>query len=125
MKATIPTKPRKIPELRHHKGSGQGYVEIAGRSIYLGRFGEPETEAKYHQIIAEWLAGGVHVASPPETITVVELLAAYLDCAETYYVTPAGEPTKEFEQIQYAMRPVRKLYGIRRRGIMPSATGSW
>lgn len=50
--------PRKTPSLRLHKATGQGYVELNGRRIYLGKYELPETEERYHATISEWLANG-------------------------------------------------------------------
>ena len=36
----------RVPKLRHHKGSGQGFVELNGRYVYLGVWGLPETEER-------------------------------------------------------------------------------
>jgi hypothetical protein len=44
------------------------------------------------------------------SITVAEVLAAFLDHAEGYYIDPDGNTTKELTVLKYAMRPVRELY---------------
>ena len=49
---------RRTPSFRHHKATGQGFVELNGRRIYLGRFDRPETRQRYHQLVAEWIANG-------------------------------------------------------------------
>ena|GEM_PF-4833356 len=48
----------RIPTLRHHKASGQGFVELNGKRHYLGVFGLPETKERYARTLAEWLAHG-------------------------------------------------------------------
>ena len=41
-----PKPPPKIPPFRIHKASGQGYVSLGGKRIYLGRHDQPgATEA--------------------------------------------------------------------------------
>ena len=90
--------PKPIPSFRRHKASGQGLVELNGQRIYLGRFDLPETQQRYHRLIAEWLANGRR--SPGEDdpdqadYLVVELAAAFLRFAKAYYVM-GGEPTGE------------------------------
>lgn len=42
--------------------------------------------------------------------TIVELIAAYWKFAERHY-RKNGEPTKELDNIRYALRPLNKLYG--------------
>jgi integrase len=67
----------RTPSYRHHKGSDQGFVELDGRRIYLGKWGLPETEERYHRSISEWLANGRRLRVDPHEITVAELAAAY------------------------------------------------
>jgi hypothetical protein len=80
--------------------------------LYLGRYGSPESRAEFDRIIAEWLAGGRRlptVASESGSdLTVNELLLSYLRYVDSYYVKD-GRPTKEPEDIRYAIRPLRKL----------------
>ena len=45
----------KYPARKH--SSGQARIRLAGRAIYLGRFGSPESIEKYHRLVAEHLAG--------------------------------------------------------------------
>jgi integrase len=110
---TVPTAPR-TPSYRHHKPSGQAVVTIAGRDVYLGRHGTPESRAEYDRLVAEWLLQGrPQVARPCAAggdVTVNELVLAYLKWADTYYVK-GGKPTSEVRNIRLALRPVRHLYG--------------
>ena len=47
----------RVPQFRHHKATGQGYVRLDGQFRYLGRYDDPETLQRYHRLIAEWMAG--------------------------------------------------------------------
>jgi hypothetical protein len=38
----------KTPKLRLHKATGQAYVELNGRRLYLGKHGNSETTRRYH-----------------------------------------------------------------------------
>ena len=49
---------RRMPKLRHHKHTGRSAVTIAGRDIYLGRWGSDEAEAAYHRVLAEYKSTG-------------------------------------------------------------------
>jgi hypothetical protein len=49
------TKAGAVPQLQHHKGTGQGKVHLGGRDFYCGKWGSPECKAKYDRLIAEWL----------------------------------------------------------------------
>ncbi|GJQ27115.1 MAG: hypothetical protein HBSAPP02_21470 [Phycisphaerae bacterium] len=83
-------KPPRVPKLRTHKATGQGYVVLNGRAIYLGRTGLLVTERRYHQVIAEWLAAGQQPKFQLCDVTVKELLARYWCHAREYYRDAAG-----------------------------------
>jgi hypothetical protein len=78
----------RTPTYRLHRPTGQAVVTIAGRDIYLGRHGSPESHADYDRVIAERLVSGRGtLPSGPATSgpTVSELLVQYLRHAEAYY----------------------------------------
>jgi integrase len=103
----------RIPSYRLHKPSGQAVVTLAGRDHYLGRHGSPESRREYERLVAEWL---VDRHRPTETtsgfpdLTVNELLVAYWDQVQAYYLKD-GKPTSEPGTIRQALRPVLELYG--------------
>ena len=107
---------RQIPKYRLHKGTGQALVQIAGKRIYLGKYGTPESHEKYERTLAEWLtasrkpAGSNHQDTPGFGPSVNELLLRYWQFAKNYYVKD-GRPTKELTSMREALRPVRQLYG--------------
>jgi integrase len=47
-----------FPRPRLHKRTGQARVRFAGREVWLGRWGSPEADAKYRQLLAAWSTGG-------------------------------------------------------------------
>ena len=104
------TRAPSIPPLRQHKSTGQGYVLLNGRFIYLGRFDHPETRVKYERVLAEWLAAGRQLPTPQDQITVKELLARFLQWAKEYYTPTGTEPAYEIEKYKRAIGPLRKLY---------------
>ena len=101
----------RTPSFRHHKATGQGYVELVGKRIYLGRYDRAETREKYHRLLAEWIANGRQLAADPDEITVSELLARFWVHAQTHYRNINGEPTSELDSFKWAMHRVRELYG--------------
>jgi len=101
----------KAPKLRHHKATGQGYVVLNGRPIYLGRFHAPVTRQRYHRLMAEWLAAGRQAPVDGDAITVKELVARFWRHAACYYVKPSGAPTSEINCFRSALRSLRQLYG--------------
>ena len=102
---------KRIPSFRHHKASGQGYVVLSGTHIYLGAYAKPETQQKYHQVIAEWCANGYRLPVKPEELTVMELCAAYWNHTETHYFSPGGELASSLHRVKMALRALRELYG--------------
>ncbi len=90
--------------------SGQARVTLNGKDYLLGVFGTREAKQRYHRILAEWEASG---RSPsfrcdPKVITIVELVAAYLEHAKTYF---GEEANSEYFRILPAMAAIKNLYG--------------
>ena len=73
-----------VPPYRHHKATGQGYVNLNGRRIYLGRFDKTESRQRYHRLVAEWEANGQRLSTKTD-ITVVELISQFWDYAKQQY----------------------------------------
>ncbi len=96
------------PKYRKHKASGQAVVTINGSDHYLGPWNSRASKAEYDRLIGEWLAHGrtIPKAGPDATLTVNELLAAYVRWAKGYY----GE-SSEFDNTRLSLRPVKELYG--------------
>ncbi len=72
----------RTPKFRLHKPTRQGFVELDGRRIYLGRFDLPETKQRYHRTLAEWIANGRRMPVAPEETTVIELYDAFMEHAK-------------------------------------------
>lgn len=109
----MPRKPR-IPKYGLHKATGQGRTTINGKAYYFGPYEEEDSYNKYKKLVAEHLAGGVADVVLPTTdglpdILICELMVRYLEFAKDYYVKD-GESTGEYENISYALRPLRALY---------------
>ena len=101
----------KAPVYRVHKPTGQGYVFLNGKRLYLGRDGKAETAQKYHQLVAEYLALGGQLPVEPDQVTIKELIARFWSHAEQYYVRGDGTPAKELDCFRYALRPLKEIYG--------------
>ena len=97
----------RTPKYRHHKASNQGFVELDGRRIYLGKWGLPETEQRYHRTVAEWIANGRHLPVAPEEITVAEMIVQYWAHCKTFYVRPDGRPSQHQDAIRFALATLR------------------
>ena len=101
--------PRRVPKYQHHKGRNLARVTIDGKDIYLGKYNSPESHTEYERLISEWLLRGVAVPEETSEMTVLELMAGYLQHARSYYVKN-GRVTREFELITEVFRPLRRLY---------------
>lgn len=116
----------RIPSYRLHKATGQAVVVLRGRSVYLGRFGSPESRAKYDRVIARFLADR---ADPDHTtpdvpsrqtvgpaanrggdLFVSELVLRYWTHAKAYY-RKNGKPTGELHPLKQALRLLRLHHG--------------
>lgn len=104
--------PASFPSYRHHKPSGRAVVTLNGKDFYLGTWNSAESREEYGRLIAEWLSNGRQLPDvvPLGQLTVVELLAAYLEFAKTYYVRD-GAQTSEYVSVKHVMKPLKKLYG--------------
>ena len=43
------------PGYCHHKPTGQAYVNLGGKVVYLGKFGTDASREAYNRVKAEWL----------------------------------------------------------------------
>ena len=88
-------------------------MRIRGCVRYLGPHGSPESLEEYGRLVAELAASP---AVPPASfalpggLTVVELAAAYLDFAETYY-RKGGVPTRTVDDVRRAIDLTTERYG--------------
>lgn len=92
-----------------HKASGQAFVRLGGRIIYLGKHGSPESHELYNRLKSEWLLNR-HAAVSRVTLegpTIAEVCLAFLDHAQQYY--PTGNEYNNFEQ---AIKPLSELYAM-------------
>lgn len=106
---------RRVPKYRWFKPKNLGLVVIEGRQHYLGRYGTPESLAKYHALVQEYLT------RPPESdptpaagnpsITVGELILAFWKAHLAHYRHPDGTPTGELDNYRDSLRPLHRLYG--------------
>lgn len=99
------------PKYRRHKATGQAVVVIRGNYFYLGKHGSSASREAYRRLVAEYMqTGTTPTQTTQDTITVVEVLAAYLKFARTYY-RKNGKTTDELTAIKRAIGVVQELYG--------------
>lgn len=101
-----------VPSYRHHKPSGQAVVTLSGKDHYLGPWDSESSKAEYKRLLSEWLATnktGLATVDAVASITVAELLVAYLAEAEVAY-RKNGEPTSHLHNVKDAVVPLSELY---------------
>jgi hypothetical protein len=74
---------------RFHKPTGQAYVNLGGKVVYLGKYGTDESKSLYNQVKAEWLVNRHSEKYSPQATgpTIADICLAFLDHAEVYYAT--------------------------------------
>jgi len=100
------------PAYCFHKTSGQAYVKLDGRVIYLGKHDSPESRERYYRLLLERF-NPASAPSPNEAKSsplVVELCADYLAWAKTYYVQD-GRPTVQVGRIKAVVDVLEKSHG--------------
>lgn len=100
------------PAFRLHKATGQAFVELGGRRIYLGKHDLPEAREKYHRMISEWLAGGRELPVAQDRIAVIEVVDRFWSHAKGYYRTHEGAPSKTLANFKVILKELKDLYGL-------------
>lgn len=98
------SKPLRLPSYRLHKATGQGVVTVDGRDRHLGQFNLRASLQRYHEMMANLLAGAV------DGVTVSEVIKRYREHAAEYY-RKDGQPTSEVWLINRATRHAEDLFG--------------
>lgn len=103
----MPSPPSR-PTYRLHKPSGNAYVRIDGKQVYLGRFDSPDSRARFAELLEEWSTRNERA---PVTLTIDDLVLRYVRHVDRHYRKPNGEPTTEPHCIRLALRPLVRLFG--------------
>ena len=89
---------KNIPSYRLHKPTGQAIVSLKGKMFYLGKYKSQASREKYTQLIAEYTANDCKL--PPTRnqaeVSVEKLIFAYLEYAESYYLSVDGRQSDSF-----------------------------
>jgi integrase len=102
-------------QYRLHRASGRAFVVLAGKRVYLGKFGSEESRDKYRLALAEFKSTGrapspsSHEDSP--ALSVNEMILPYVEHIDGYYLRPDGRPTGEARNIKIALRIVKEKFG--------------
>lgn len=100
-----------LPKYELHKPSGSARVRWAGREVWLGKHGTPESLKEYARICAE--IGAAPAAAPVagRRATVAEVLLAFMTHAQAHYRGADGAPTSEFREHGRSILHLEQLYG--------------
>jgi len=99
----------RIPKYRKHSSSGQARVTLNGKTYYLGRFGSKESKLLYNRLVGEFVASDGAMIAPGQvdTLTMSEMLLAYVKFAENHY----GKDSGELDDLKRVIRRLRDSYG--------------
>ncbi|MFO0798991.1 MAG: site-specific integrase [Gemmataceae bacterium] len=101
-----------LPTYKRNKNEARCWV--GGRWLSLGPWDSPQSRAEFARVCAELAAGtsaAVAARSATTGRTVAEIIVAFKEHAERYYVGPDGVPTGEAAEYGPALKIVRQLYG--------------
>jgi integrase len=99
------------PAYRLHKPSGRAVVTIGGRDIYLGKYNSAASRREYKRVIAEWAVHGGTLPKHASDMTIIELCAAFMRHAKTYYRRQDGSQTNELKNFKLSIRRLNDIYG--------------
>jgi hypothetical protein len=113
-KGTPPSYPKKP-----HKGQARITVRLIDgkrHDLILGLFGSPESRAEYRRVLTELEANsGCYPqksdGSAASRLTVHEICLRFWRHAEQYYRLADGSWSGELDHFDYALKPLRALYG--------------
>lgn len=106
----MPSLKNVLPKYRKHRASGQAVVTLSGVDHYLGPHGTKASKLEYDRLLAEWLANGRRLETPQESLTVAEVIRAYVEHAAKHF-KKHGKHTTSYKALRSALRPLRQLYG--------------
>ena len=98
-------KKTRVPKYCKHKATGQAFVRLDGRMLYLGKHGTKASREEYRRMIAEWLAAGERRPGGGPDTTVVEVVAAFLKAVKPHY------SAREYHQFIDVKNVLLPLYG--------------
>ena len=104
-----------VPKYRHHKGSGQAFVQVNGRRHYLGKWDSPKSKERYARLHCR-VGGQAGLRTTPHYPRVGQ--SPWSSCARPTWdfakatTSRAGNPPAISTIIrQVAVRRLNELYG--------------
>lgn len=92
----------RIPKMCKHKATGQAFVVLGGKWVYLGLHGTEKAATAYDEAIASWLINGRKQACEPTTreYTIADLVNEYTSIANKRSKSADGKPTSFCRKIK-------------------------
>ena len=107
----MPRKKSIVPIPRLHKASGQAYICIDGKDVYLGKWKSPEAEQEYKRLVLEQHLTGT---LKKNEVVINVLIAKYLEFVETDFKSRWEQVDGRIKRVTVALRPLAALYGTHR-----------
>ena len=101
---------QRLPKFRNNKSRKRAFVQVHGKRIYLGAWGDPATDRAYAEFLRDYTAAGYRLPRRPYQLTVVELIVRYWAWAQQRYQKD-GRPTGEQGAIKCALRVLNGAQG--------------
>ena len=100
----------RLPKHCFHKASGQGCVRFKGcsKTFYTGKFGTPEAERRYDQLIRDYVASG---RRPPESERADVGRIADLAADFWNHFLSIHPNSREPEGLKYTLKPFVEMFG--------------
>lgn len=111
----MPRKRNATPSYQKHssaraRAAWTDHLGYRREKMLPGLNGSPESKAAYARVILE-LAASPASATARKDINVAEMLLAFSEHAENYYLTPEGKPGREVRDLNDAHKAVWRVYG--------------
>ncbi|TWT91527.1 hypothetical protein Pla108_42250 [Botrimarina colliarenosi] len=118
------SKPRRLPAYAHFKPRDLACVWVHGKRIYLGKYGSPESHARYAEVVKRILAGqeidpatlSASRPAPAAVLTVGQLADRYGQHAAVAY-RKNGRPTSEVALMQRTLIELKAAFGDPKRPV--------
>lgn len=86
------SRPKKdLPSYLKHAPSGSARCVWEGKTVYLGKYGSPESYAEYQKILALFLATG-SITYKRDRFNILQAVQSFLDLIDREYPATSGEP---------------------------------
>jgi integrase len=95
-----------VPKLRHHRATGRAVCTLNGKHIYCGKWGTPEAQAAYDELIRQFLGNHRMLPNTSGDATIAEIMEGFWTMCKYRYVKH-GRPTSRQRVIWHALTPLR------------------